>query len=226
MRVRSVSIKNRFKRKKSLTDGAKFKEPSLVIHHRFDGNGVDSNAVVKTPRLPSKPRLSSITNTPGTPGSVNLQANQDLSGDNLEDEVVEFPTRIVQQSASARSSKSSLGSIDSIASTKSYPGRVTKRRSSERKFAGKPRSPSERKIGVVRRRSQEIERKKALLREDKKKNLKDLPILDESYVRNQLKRGRPNTFRAKPSPMKVEKATPDGRKTTRIKISFRDGQLG
>ena len=65
MRVRSVSIKNRFKRKKSLTDGAKFKEPSLVIHHRFDGNGVDSNSVVKTPRLPSKPRLSSITNTPG-----------------------------------------------------------------------------------------------------------------------------------------------------------------
>ena len=65
MRVRSVSIKNRFKRKKSLTDGAKFKEPSLVIHHRFDGNGVDSNAVVKTPSLPSKPRLSSITNTPG-----------------------------------------------------------------------------------------------------------------------------------------------------------------
>ena len=65
MRVRSVSIKNRFKRKKSLTDGAKFKEPSLVIHHRFDGNGVDSNTVVKTPSLPSKPRLSSITNTPG-----------------------------------------------------------------------------------------------------------------------------------------------------------------
>ena len=65
MRVRSVSIKNRFKRKKSLTDGAKFKEPSLVIHHRFDGNGVDSNSVVKTPSLPSKPRLSSITNTPG-----------------------------------------------------------------------------------------------------------------------------------------------------------------
>ena len=65
MRVRSVSIKNRFKRKKSLTDGAKFKEPSLVIHHRFDGNGVDSNVVVKTPSLPSKPRLSSITNTPG-----------------------------------------------------------------------------------------------------------------------------------------------------------------
>ena len=140
---------------------------------------------------------------------MGLQANQDLSGDdNLEDEVVEAQTKIVQQSASARSSKSSLGSIDSIASTKSYPGRVTKRRSSERKFTGKPRSPSERKIGVVRRRSQEMERKKALLREDKKKNLKDLPILDESYVRNQLKRGRPNTFRAKPSPMKVEKATP------------------
>merc|ERR550532_3181783 len=110
MRVRSVSIKNRFKRKKSLTDGAKFKEPSLVIHHRFDGNGVDSNSVVKTPSLPSKPRLSSITNTPGTPGSVNLQANQDLSGDdNLEDEVVEAQTKIVQRSASARSSKSSLG---------------------------------------------------------------------------------------------------------------------
>ena len=32
-------------------------------------------------------------------------------------------------------------------------------------------------------------------------------------------------FRIKPSPMKVEKATPDGKKTTRIKISFREGQL-
>ena len=76
----------------------------------------------------------------------------------------------------------------------------------------------------MRRRSQEMERKKALLREDKKKTLKNISTLDDSYVRNQLRRGRPNTFRAKPSPMKVEKATPDGRKTTRIKISFREGQ--
>ena len=66
MRARSVSIKNRFKRKKSLTDGgsaAKFKEPSLIIHHTFDGN---TQASAKTPSLPSKPRLSSITHTPGT----------------------------------------------------------------------------------------------------------------------------------------------------------------
>ena len=69
-----------------------------------------------------------------------------------------------------------------------------------------------------------MERKKALLREDKKKNLKAIPPLDDSYVKSQLRRGRPNTFRAKPSPMKVEKATADGRKTTRIKISFREGQ--
>ena len=79
---------------------------------------------------------------------------------------------------------------------------------------------------MVRRRSQEMERKKALLREEnKKKTLKNISTLDDSYVRNQLRRGRPNTFRAKPSPMKVENATPDGRKTTRIKISFREGQL-
>ena len=40
-----------------------------------------------------------------------------------------------------------------------------------------------------------------------------------------MKRGKPNTFRIKPSPMKIENSTPDGRKTTRIKISFREGQL-
>ena len=65
MRARSVSIKNRFKRKKSLTDGGsvtKFKEPSLIIHHTFDGNTLAS---AKTPTLPSKPRLSSMTHTPG-----------------------------------------------------------------------------------------------------------------------------------------------------------------
>lgn len=53
----------------------------------------------------------------------------------------------------------------------------------------------------------------------------NLPILDESHLKSQLRRGKPNTFRVKPSPMKIENATPDGRKTTRIKISFREGQL-
>ena len=70
--------------------------------------------------------------------------------------------------------------------------------------------------------------KKALLRDDKAKmmnNLQNSTNFDDSYVRNQLRRGRPNTFRIKPSPMKIENATPDGRKTTRIKISFREGQL-
>ena len=70
-----------------------------------------------------------------------MQANQDLSEDNLEDEVIEAPKSSpvikANQSASARSSKSSLGSIDSIASTKSYPGRIVKRRSSDRKYNGK-----------------------------------------------------------------------------------------
>ena len=75
----------------------------------------------------------------GTPGSVGMQASQDLSEENLEDEVVDIPkaSPAAPQSASARSSKSSLGSIDSIASTKSYPGRVVKRRSSDRKYNGK-----------------------------------------------------------------------------------------
>ena len=58
MRARSVSIKNRFKRKKSL-DGNKFKEPSLIIHHPFD-----ANALVKTPGLPDKPSISIMTTTP------------------------------------------------------------------------------------------------------------------------------------------------------------------
>ena len=62
---------------------------------------------------------------------------------------------------------------------------------------GKPRSPSERKIGIVRRRSQEMAHKKSLIREEKNSNLKlkNLQVLDESFVKNQLRRGRPNTFR-------------------------------
>lgn len=132
---------------------------------------------------------------------MGLAANRDLSNSS---------SPILLSSASARSSKSSLNSIESTTSTKSYPGRVVKRKNSDRRFVGKPRSPSERKIGLVRRRnSQEMERKKALLKEN-------LPISDKT----QLKRGRPNTFRIKPSPMKVEKNEEDGRKTTRIKISF------
>ena len=58
MRARSVSIKNRFKRKKSL-DGSKFKEPTLIIHHPFD-----ANALSKTPGLPNKPNFAQLTKTP------------------------------------------------------------------------------------------------------------------------------------------------------------------
>jgi hypothetical protein len=68
--------------------------------------------------------------------------------------------------------------------------------------------------------------KKTLIRDDQKK-LNTLPILklDESLLKTHLRRGQPNTFRIKPSPMKVEKAGANGKKTTRIKISFRDGQI-
>merc|ERR1711981_895151 len=66
--------------------------------------------------------------------------------------------------------------------------------------------------------------KKALLRDEKNKYILP-PNLNDSYVKSQLNRGKPNTFRIKPSPLRVEKSTPDGRKTTRIKISFREGQL-
>ena len=76
----------------------------------------------------------------------------------------------------------------------------------------------------MRRRSQEMALKKALLRDEKNKYILP-PNLNDSYVKSQLKRGKPNTFRIKPSPLRVEKSTPDGRKTTRIKISFREGQL-
>ena len=219
IRARSVSIKNRFKRKKSLTDGKSgtFKEPSLIIHHPFDGN------TVKTPSLPNKPRMTSIIHTPGTPGAIPI-ASRDLSTEQYEDEKISSSSPVLR-TISARSSKSSLASVDSNTSSKSYPGRVVKRKTSDRRYIGKPRSPSERKIGIVRRRSQEMAHKKAMLREDKVKILNNLPVLDDSYVKSQLRRGRPNTFRIKPSPMKVEKDTPDGRKTTRIKISFREGQI-
>ena len=78
-------------------------------------------------------------------------------------------TNFLSFSISARSSKSSLTSVDSTVSSKSYPGRVVKRKNSDRRYAGKPRSPSERKIGIVRRRSQEMAHKKSLIRDDKNK---------------------------------------------------------
>ena len=154
----------------------------------------------------------------GTPAGL-PSANQDLSSDALEnDDDKSAPSSPLQRyffvkpqcsildsmiftivfsfSISARSSKSSLTSVDSTVSSKSYPGRVVKRKNSDRRYAGKPRSPSERKIGIVRRRSQEMAHKKSLIRDDKNK-LKHLPMmnLDESLVKNQLRRGRPNTFR-------------------------------
>ena len=89
----------------------------------------------------------------------------------------------------------------------------------------KPRSPSERKIGLVRRRSQEMALKKVLIKDEKNKYVLPAPNIVDDVKLTQLKRGKPNTFRIKPSPMKIENSTPDGRKTTRIKISFREGQL-
>ena len=162
----------------------------------------------------------------GTPAGLPT-ASQDLSSEAGRNDDTSATSSPVFHSISAGSSKSSLTSVESTISSKSYPGRVVKRKNSDRRYVGKPRSPSERKIGIVRRRSQEMAHKKSLIRDEKNSNLKlkHLQVLDESFVKNQLKRGRPNTFRIKPSPMKVEKATPDGRKTTRIKISFRDGQL-
>ncbi len=231
-RSRSVSIKSRFKRKKSLTSGvpndlipgaasvSKFKEPSLVIHSHLDGNAP------VTPGLPSKPSINLIMATPKTPDSLDtgLSANGqevDLSNDNLEGDQASFdevntsrrgrrkkkssPLMTRSEANSARSSRSSLASVDSIASTKSYPGggRVVKRRASDlpKKNGGKPRSPSERKIGIVRRRSQEMARKESLRREQEVRRDKNrivsgnMPILDESYVRHHLRRGKPNTFR-------------------------------
>ena len=234
-RARSVSIKSRFRRKKSLTSGAhdipgvsKFKEPSLVIHFDANASSGANNAQLgppRTPRLPSKPNINVIMATPKTPDFLDTglpSSGQDLSADNLEenasfDEVDGAKRRSRRKSKSnspmvtrseansARSSRTSLASVDSVASTKSYPGRVVKRRASDltgsRKHFGKPRSPSERKIGVVRRRSQEMARKESLRREqdqrrDKNRVMtKPLPVLDESYLRSQLKRGKPNTFR-------------------------------
>ena len=90
----------------------------------------------------------------GTPAGLPA-ANQDLSSETFhEDDDKSSLSSPVIQSISARSSKSSLTSVDSTISSKSYPGRVVKRKNSDRRYIGKPRSPSERKIGIVRRRSQ------------------------------------------------------------------------
>ena len=67
--------------------------------------------------------------------------------------------------------------------------------------------------------------KKLLIKDDKNKYVLPAPNIVDDVKLTQLKRGKPNTFRIKPSPMKIENSTPDGRKTTRIKISFREGQL-
>lgn len=228
-RTRSISLKNRFKRKKSLTSGAvvNFKEPSLVVH--FDGNTAAAASCSGTP-LPSKPTLAHLMATPGTPAGLDgdMPGNgQDLSVGNLKDgeDTVDFHKAFEEHRkppGSASTSSSSVATTVSISSTGSAGSRKAKRRSSERK----PRSPSERKIGIVRRRSQEMARKAAKANNSgglkvPKATYNNLPVLDESYLRSQLRRGKPNTFRIKPSPMKVEQS--EGK--TRIKISFREGQI-
>ena len=96
----------------------------------------------------------------------------------------------------------------------------------------KPRSPSERKIGVARRKSQEMLRQSSL--REKQREIEKLrnrpgvlgvPSIDTKSP-GPLKRGKPNTFQVRPSPLKVvagKKCT--GSPSYRIKMSFKEGQI-
>ena len=95
-----------------------------------------------------------------------------------------------------------------------------------------PRSPSERKIGVARRKSQEVLRQSSLREKqrevEKLRNRPGLlaPSTFDTKSPGPLKRGKPNTFQVKPSPMKVvagKKCT--GSPSYRIKMSFKEGQI-
>ena len=96
----------------------------------------------------------------------------------------------------------------------------------------KPRSPSERKIGVARRKSQEVLRQSSLREKQREvEKLRNRPGLVAASIIDTkspgpLKRGKPNTFQVKPSPMKVvagKKCT--GSPSYRIKMSFKEGQI-
>ena len=118
-------------------------------------------------------------------------------------------------------------SLKSTASTRSQ------RKSNEDGHNRKTRSPSERKIGLVRRKSQEISRISSLReRQREVEKLRNRPGLGlkptemDMKSPGPLKRGKPNTFQVKPSPMKVvagKKAT--GSPSYRIKMSFKEGQI-
>ena len=117
-------------------------------------------------------------------------------------------------------------SLKSTASTRSQ------RRSNGDSAMKIPRSPSERKIGVARRKSQEVLRQSSLREKQREvEKLRNRPgLLASSTIDTKspgpLKRGKPNTFQVKPSPMKVvagKKST--GSPSYRIKISFKEGQI-
>ena len=96
----------------------------------------------------------------------------------------------------------------------------------------KPRSPSERKIGLVRRRSQEMARKSSIRESqrdlEQSRNRQNLMKMQcsEGKSPGPLHRGKPNTFNVRPSPLKVisgKKST--GSPSYRIKMSFKEGQI-
>ena len=117
-------------------------------------------------------------------------------------------------------------SLKSTASTRSL------RKSNGTNAMKKPRSPSERKIGLVRRRSQEMARKSSIRESqrdlEQSRNRQNLMKMQcsEGKSPGPLHRGKPNTFNVRPSPLKVisgKKST--GSPSYRIKMSFKEGQI-
>ena len=175
---------------------------SISIKNRFRArkNEVKKFEPCVTPYKRPEPKIN-LALTPGTPSTSIPNAGQDLSRDS--DRTFDDGSFVAAQRRREPkpASKASLSSNESFKSTRRRSsGGVTKKT-----------TPNRHKIGNSRRRSREM------IKQLSSKQI-DVPRT------NSLRRGKPNTFAVKPSPMKVEK-TANGERTTRIKISFKEGQI-
>ena len=155
VRSRSFSVKKKFKRKKSLKISSSSTDPAAT-----GGPTINPTSSVElsnfSPLLPNKPKISLAMGTPGTPKCLDLPRQ----GCDIESPALEKPPSPSSKALKSSKAANASSSVSVQRSESSRSSRSSKPSGSDRQ-SRRPRSPSERKIGQIRRRSQDAARKAA-----------------------------------------------------------------
>jgi len=202
-------------------------------NHSMDWDHVDGNktvedegdyAEVKAQYLELKDEVNKLETEMNSSGKSQVDIALDVAAERYRSSMAggeETAKKVAERYEAAKEAGGRLNDVP--LNTASKMAKV-RRRSSERER--KMRSPSERRIGVIRKRSMERE-SKSPGKDRGRSPTRRSPIakeaitpmnLDKSYMKAKLQRGQPNTFMERPSPVIVEKA--GGR--PRVKMSFKE----